>query len=538
MDCLYKIEVKILSYLQLKELIKLRTVCKRWCTIIDVSIQKNEVNLFVETDPRLLRWKYNHELIDDFSNLTVNRNINNCKHFLDFFKSLKKIFIFSPGKFPDKTSQLFKFFPNLEHIQIIAGLTSTTELRYSTRTICEQYYDVDYKLEKLKTFTYNLYKKQEKANYPKNFKLDVKELTYLSIDTCISKDIDSSIFKNLKYLRIQEMDEEFQAKTTFDELEVLVCLRPFTVLLKNFPKLKQIHYPYFYTDVGKYDRALKQLESKLDIKQIIRKDLIEYYFSGFKCRTNDYLNSIFRAYMAIIKPFRFFDSINHDVLKLVIEKFEDLDLAHEPIEYTYTEEFGERLLQLDDKIIDKLTLERVRLVRLFNKIEKNDNLINATKLFYNNVEKLIVNEAIDQVQLNFLPQVFPNLICFEQIANREKDLEIEYVFLAKFKNLRKFVTAETVISKDDFKSLLFENSSKFFRFVELQDYVFEFYLNGSVLVKTRKDTGRRQLHLYIANAYPTKLFRTKEEFKKTIDKDIDRYIKLINEAGPLGWANM
>lgn len=253
--------VESFNYLDLDEIKKLRLVCKKFKSIVDNLLRREDL---VISGARVLssnRWSHDDKLISHL-NWIKDLDAPGFKSSNNLFKTIKHLYIetgfnyetndnilrFQLSNFPSNLLKNINSFQHLETFEIISSnyLGETGELKIN--------------LPKLKVFNIGLTKLR-------TIKLNTPKLVYLKTKRLALSKIQVMHPQTIKHLEIDDYDSTVM---TFKNLEYLYCYRFSTLepeLIVKLTKLKQIHFME--------DRKLLPQFKKLKLK---KSDLNVYFY--------------------------------------------------------------------------------------------------------------------------------------------------------------------------------------------------------------------------------------------------------------------
>ena len=416
--------VAVLGCLPFEDLIRCRRVSKLWRHLIDHTVSKLELILFVETRPRPNWWEFNGEAVNLEHSVQANYSVFTSKPFFTMFRRIRRLFLsFNHFAFSQKlTNNLASNFGDtLEHLQIDfhtnGSLVSNREFKLS--------------LNNLLSFSFS--KKIRFESYPKdfNFSLDCNRLTHLYANSCLtneSKTMFARVASNLKVLFAADIF--YEERIEFPNLEVLGCYEaPDTQFLVScLPSLKEFHFLNSFPQSQTIaQRSINEFLGRIESE----KRKVDVFWLGIKFT----LKNSDRIFQFQIFAEKFGVRITSLTLDCFKENASTLNFKY--LRYTgdypvvYLDSFGDQLDEdLDQKLISDLA-KILHTVFMYDVHRPLDEL--RVPNLFQFVSKLLVTKDLKQPDLDALPRIFPHLRVFQWRGMPTRI--VDFSFVSRFKNL-------------------------------------------------------------------------------------------------------
>lgn len=234
--------VAILEHLPPRDLVRCRLVNKLWKHLIDSSIKKSELILFIGTNPQPHWWMYSGESVNLENSIQADCCAFTSESFFNLFKRVKRLFLSCNvllfiQYWTDNFS--WHFSDTLEHLQI----------DYLTVYSPEQNHPLDLTLKNLRTFCYS---RQLSMISCKSIavSLDSDRLTQLHANIDLSFESNSMISRFASNLRVLFANQiAYTEPLEFPNLERLGCCNApdFRFLVYCLPSLKEFFFSTHFT---------------------------------------------------------------------------------------------------------------------------------------------------------------------------------------------------------------------------------------------------------------------------------------------------
>ena len=430
--------VEVLGHLPYGDLIRFRLVNKLWRHLIDHSVSKRELILFVETKPCSNWWVHSGAAIKLANSVQANYSIFTSKTFFEIFKGVKRLFLsFNHLFFSRKlTNNLASNFgATLQHLQI--DCQSNSSLDESTT--------FPLTLRNLQSFSFLEKTVRFEFHSKAFFSLDCDRLTHLYALSHLTLENNSMIAwlaPNLKVLAAKVIN--YTETLEFPNLEILSCSRaPETRFLATcLPKLKEF---YFITNCFSADL----IEAQHWIDEFLqgieeRQREVQVFWLGLKF-TLENSDRLFDALVKTENPNGGAGMFDFTPKALNFFKENRSLINFHPIQYIdecwvkFSDSFGDQLdEQLDRELIENWKKDW-HTVLIRSEFRRQFDVAKLSNLFQF-VSRLSVSRILKQSEFDALPEIMPNLrILYMNRALTSKSLEnLDLSFVPKFKNLFKF----------------------------------------------------------------------------------------------------
>lgn len=430
--------VAVLDHLPYGDLVGCRLVNKLWRHLIDRSVSKRELILFVEMHRLPNWWQHSGEPVNLEHSVQANYRAFKSATFFAIFKGVKRLFLsFNYFYFNQKlTDKLARNFGSLENLQIDYQFTHS--LQDSSR-------EFRLPLRSLKTFS--LPKQLLHINNRAfTFSLDCDRLTQLYANTDLTLESNSLIARVAPNLRVLFAGRiNYEAPLEFPNLKLLWCYNaPGTqFLVTSLPNLSEF---YFATQfVGAPTEAKHPISEFLErIKEAHRKMDVFWYGMKFTLENLD-SNLDALAVRPSFAPAVLLKTLNYFKENASILNFNHLRYASKfRVDCSDWMNIGEAQLDehADRELIDSL---RKSLNSVLLRSSKSE--LNVAKLanLFQFVSKLYFTGLFRPTDLQALPTIFPNLRTLHCIPTSA--MHMDPSFFSRFKHLSLLGVFDSLVSR-------------------------------------------------------------------------------------------
>lgn len=450
MDSNFLILNQLFRNLSLIDLLKFRSVCKLWKSIIDKVLEENdELILFLDNPLQNTPvWKYNGKRINLKRSLSISHLKLSNENFRSVFKKIKKLLIYSYSPFEENEfnakSDFIKFLSdNLVHIQLDEKRRHSIFPNNFTTTI---------EFKRLKTFhSFNHTKTKPDERTLNN--LIFHNLEQLSLWNLTININTYQFIKNLKFLSVVRL--EFQANFELPNLEIICfsdCTTEFD--LGMFPKLKELHYDiYTFSQVNYMQILLDQMAmyEKNDLDLYVKGIKFRNEFRGKKVNYQNPFHSIIDWRSNIKQEYLdYLESFDHLEYESDLECRWSLELTKESIN-----SLENMNLELRKKLLDKITCCHI----------SKDFNITSIGIVFESCDTILFGQSDPFINSLFLSKNyhlnFPNVKCIQHFT-RHLTLDFRLInhksmslsFLSNFPILREINLYNIMILFEDLKNLI------------------------------------------------------------------------------------
>ena len=422
--------VVVLNHLPYADLVRCRLVCKLWRHLIDRSVGKRDLILFVETNRRPNWWAHNGEAINLKSSLQANYAVFGTMSFFDLFQGVKRLFLcFNQfilfQKFLNKLAKHFG--DTLEHLQI--------DYEFMNQEIQNSPFRLAFQC--LKTFCFS--KLMDDAMPPPRrleFVFDCDQLTHLLYPdlTFTSHSLTARVVSNLRVLFVKWLT--YSEPLEFPHLQVLGSGNaPGTqFLVSSLPSLREFFFSASFTE-NPIDAGNLISEFLFSIERGKRK--VDVFWLGLKF-TQENIRSNLHALIHLIRNGESWIRVQTETLNYYKENrsilnFSYLRYINDFDVFNTSDSFADQLDENADRdLIDNLrtSLSTVRMGSLTEGVD-------VAKLsgMFQFVARIFVGR-IKPADYDLLPVIFPAVRIVQLNPNVPEGIDLSFV--SEFKNLYYF----------------------------------------------------------------------------------------------------
>ena len=429
--------VEVLEHVPYGDLVRCRRVNKQWMHLIDHSISKQELVLFVDSERRPNWWEYSGEPVNLKHSVQANSSVFTSEPFFALFSGVKRLFLsfnhFVCNK--KRTDELAKHFGDtLEHLQI----------DYQSNRSTENSTTFELALKKLQTFSYPRKRPSEKDPASFSFMLDSDQLTHLYTELNYQNiPMMAKVAHNLKVLFVT--NTVFKKTLKFPNLEVLSSFNePSTeFLISSLPSLKEFHFAghSFYnmhgakSSISDFLERIEPLGRQVDVFWIGLKFTVENSDRLFLSLAKEEWSARFGITPETLDYFKE-NYFKENCSKLI--PFPHIDGF--PVQYSNS--FGDQLDEQVDRELIELLAKSWHAVAIDNHIPKFK--VAKLRTLFEFVSRLNVTYPLKQTELDKLPAIFPHLRMFHlhQTSRTGQPDYLDFSFVSEFKNLYLVDTCE------------------------------------------------------------------------------------------------
>ena len=432
--------VVVLEHLPYGDLIRFRSVNKLWRHLIDHSVSKRELLLFVSTEPCPNRWVHSGEEMNLSNTVRANYSVFKPAPFFMLFSRVRRLFLsFNHFAFSQKlTDNLVSNFSTLEHLQIDCQSSSSLDESTTFRLA----------LRNLQTFSFGEHYINQ-VDTPENptaflFSLDCDRLTELYDISLSSKDnpFIARVAPNLKVLVTNRIN--YDTAPEFPNLEILCCSNvPDTrFLVACLPKLREF---CFANCVVKLSSEGEEMINEFLQRIEEQRRKVDVFWLGLKF-TLENSGRLFDALKQSGLP-NYLGQFEYAPESLNFFKGKSSSTNFHPIHHlfecsvTYADSFGDQLDEHADRELIENLAKSWRNVILESKISGKFDVAKLSSLF-RFVRVLELYQILEQSEFDALPTIFPDLRVFYMHLDGMPfftSLEgVDFSFVSKFKNLYEF----------------------------------------------------------------------------------------------------
>ena len=432
--------VIVLDHLPYADLVRCRLVGKLWRHLIDRSVTKRDLILFLETNRRPSWWAHNGEAVNLKNSLQANYAAFESKIFFNLFNGVKRLFLcfncfFLDRKLIDNLAKCFG--GSLEHLQIDYEFTYNTEKQNARFRLA---------FGPLKTFCFS---KLMDDMIPSQFEFvfDCDQLTHLFYAdlTFTSHSLNTRVVSNLRVLFVKWLT--YSEPLEFPHLQLLGSGNApgLQFLASSLPSLREFYFSTSFTQnpteadnsISEFLGTVERAKRKVDVFWLGLK------FTRENMRSN--LHALTRLIPGEESEIRVqTEALNYYKENRSIVNFGYLRYTSDFWVYNCSNSFADQLDENADRdLIDNLktSLSTVRMGPLTEGVD-------VIKLFdmFQFVGRILLTR-IKPTDYDLLPAIFPNVRTF--CLNPSVPDSIDLSFVSEFKNLCIFI-----ISKPLFLTLL------------------------------------------------------------------------------------
>lgn len=421
--------VSLLDQLPLGDAVRYRRVSKQWRHLIDHSIYKRELVLFVECEPHPDWWEYSGEAINLKNSVRANFGAFESDSFFALFKGVRRLFLsFNHLTFSQElTDNLATFFGGtLEHLHVDFRSNSSVSHKETKFKLS---------LANLQTFYFAQATQYESRLRNFQFSLDCDRLTHLYTNGCLKVENDSNIVKialNLRVLFVTEII--FRIDIKFPNLEIFGCSKKPDIELFTFyfPNLREFHYIHPASGhIVEPRYAIKSLLREIEEEEIT----LDVFWIGLRFTLENF-DQIFKALEK--HSVLGFTSNTLSYFKENVDAPDFKPICHTEDLVHYSDSFGDQLDELNRELVEKLAkCWRTVRIKYFKQPFDVAKLSDAFRF----VNKLTVSRILKPSEFEALPVIFSNLQIFDLNSNSSEPVDLSFV--SQFKNLYLFNTQLT-----------------------------------------------------------------------------------------------
>ena len=425
--------VVVLKQLPYPDLVRCRSVSKLWRHLIDHSVDKQELILFVETHRRPLWWEHNGKQINLQNSLQANFSVFESKPFFTLFKWVKRLFLsFNYFYFSQHwTNNLAMNLGSLQNLQIDYQVPISLSESGLTKFRLA--------LQNLKTFCFSpfLFPKEQMERLFE-FWLDCDRLTHLYTKTDFIFESNSMIDQVAPNLRVFFAGQiDYKEPLNFPNLETLgACNAPDTqFLVQNFPSLKEFYFAITFTLASTETEANDSIREFLVNIEMAKRE-VNVYWQGMKFTRENLdrnIQALVRTTNGGTEPIAilFTDkSLNYFKANPSILDFKHLAYSGDHTA-CLTESFEVQLDEHVDPDLIKGLREKFYSVYI-NDLNRQLDVPKLGNLFqFVSILRVLGDPSHKQTAYNTLPAIFPNVRMLGLFSVEWVDLS----FVSEFKHL-------------------------------------------------------------------------------------------------------
>ena len=430
--------VALLEHLPYADLLRCRQVSKLWKQLIDHSVSKHQLILFVEANRQPTWWEHNGEPVNLANSLKANYSTFKSATFFEIFKSVKSLLL-SFGHFFGSESlvdSLTSHFGDiLEHLQI--DCQSNSSLEGDQR-------EFKLALKNLQTFCFHT--KSRFRNFFKPFDLwpvQCDRLTQLYTDAEIASEVSQTIDHRLLIAQLApnltvlfanrislESLESLGETLTFPRLQCLGCGEAPDAQFLTFalPSLSEFHFVTGLVD--DLPEARRSIDEFLKfVKRQGRK--VDVFWLGMKFTLENLDRNL--AVLSQLKPFGTVCTATTVAYFKENRSILNFDRRSVDLPIFYSDTLANQLNdQVDRQLISSL---RRCLSTVF--LEESHRELDVPKLagLFKLVNKLVLTQ-LKRNQFDALPTIFPYLRVFYLSLRVVQNIDL--TFVSAFKSLYLF----------------------------------------------------------------------------------------------------
>lgn len=422
--------VEVLEQLPYGDLLRSRRVSKQWKHLIDHSVSKHELVLFIETHRRPIWWEHSGAPINLANSIQVNYSVFISEPFFRLFKNVKRLLLsFNHFFFSQRlTNNLASNFgATLEHLQIDFLVNRSLEERNVFQLT----------LRNLQSFSFVGKTHLQVNSRIFRFLLNCDRLTHLNVgdNLTLNDSMIARVASNLRVLSAWLIN--YEGPVEFPNLEVLMCYNaPSTqFLISSLPNLKKFVFAgdsrvSFIEAKRRFDEFLRSIEEQ--------KRMVDVFWFGLKF-TLENSDRLFET-LAQTENHVFFQ-FTSKVLSFFKENRSliDFNLYHigsKPVIFSHS--FGDQLDEhADRELMENLSRSWYSIVLL--EFSSQFNVAKLSNLF-EFVSNVSISGNLKQIEFDALPAIFPNLRTFGiTFFCDSKSFEyVDFSFVSKLKSLYLF----------------------------------------------------------------------------------------------------
>ena len=427
--------VVVLKHLPIGDLVQCRRVNKLWRHLIDHSISKSELILFVECAPRLAWWVHRGgEAIHLENAIQANYALFDPETFFGLFKRVRRMFLcFNNFFFKQEWAEKFAshFGATLEHLQI--DYEATTSLSESTT-------DFRLDLPNLQTFCFSNKTRNQDFDRPFAVRVNSDRLTHLyatNVDFTLRSDsIIARMAPNLRELFVGEII--YEDPIEFPNLQRLGCRNPPSseFLTSCLPSLREFYFPNkFLNNLNENGESIQDFlwQNKSENRNL------DVFWFGMRFTTNNLIPNLYAVSQidqrTHTKPVVTAETPNYFEENRSIFNFYHLRYSGQYSIY-YSDSFTDRLNEnVDREMIDCLRAS-LDSVFMWNDESCLKSKFDVPKLahLFQFISRAELGDISDrQHEYDQLPTIFPNLRILTLYLKMPNNCD--HSFLSRFKSL-------------------------------------------------------------------------------------------------------
>ena len=422
----------VLEHLPTGDLVRCRRVNKLWRHLIDHSVIKRQLVLFVESDPRPHWWVHRGgEAIDLEEAIQANYAVFESETFFGLFKRVRRMFLsFNNFYFKQEWADKFAnhFGATLEHLQI--DYEATTSLSGS-RT------EFRMALKNLLTFCFSERSYCLDFPWPFTIRVDSNRLTHLYDDNSDlvfrSNTFIARIAPNLRELFVQRII--YEEPLEFPNLQRLGCCNPpsSSFLTACLPSLREFYFPTnFAVNRNEVSQSVRALVWRTENEA---RNLDVFWF-GMKFTQENLTRNLYAISQIAHEQERYpAPVVTAETLDYFRENRSIFNFYHLRYggQYSifYSDSFADRLdVNMDRELVESL---RANLFSVFTWDLKREFDVPKLAGLFQCVSRALMSSIGDRQQYEHLSTIFPNLR--RLTLGYEMPKELDFSFLSRFKSL-------------------------------------------------------------------------------------------------------
>ena len=440
--------IRVLNCLSVRDQLNVRLVCRHWKLIIDSSVQRNELILFLEMYPRPAYWYHDGSEVDLgnaflITDLAVMKN----EFFLRCFRKVRRLMI--AHRLDDSSHQFIEqiqvSFLQLEHLQF-----SAFDSKSSRSGFRNQAFKHNLDLPNLRTFY------SQARDMPSGFHCPKLTELFVYSNLVINESTDEktkSCIQNLRLLMVWQLT--YPRGFEFSNLKIFYFDKPSSIYLSDFSRLEEIHY--FNNSSFLYFELKDYLENIFEQKRSLKLDRPRIYFDGFQLGDQKSFETL-NAYLHSDEPLCALD-LNEHILRLTRDSpsFWKFNLLSKELQLSNS--LDDDLIDLfEDDVFVEGMLKSVTEITFEQRLSKKS--LNFFDLYlvdrFRYVFAVGINVELSQALLDQLPDAMQNLVNFDYEPTFFSNYILNFQFLGRFNSLHSFYVHHHLISMDELR-FTFEN---------------------------------------------------------------------------------